>query len=176
MEFEEFRTLIARKGKKKYFKVTNAFTIYQIYKYIRKQHWYDIGRPVTEKEFYSIIRRVNKRLADNIVLGENVKFPYNMGELELRKFERGVRINKNGELKVDYPIDWDKTLRLWFEDEEARKNKIIVRDESGHIYKVLYKKFNANYNNRVFYEFKLHQKVKKALKDNINKGITDSIW
>ena len=65
MEFEEFRTKIAR-GKRGQFKVRNAFTIYQIYKFIRKHGWYNIGRPVTEKEFYSIIRNLNKGFAENI--------------------------------------------------------------------------------------------------------------
>ena len=175
MEFEEFRTKIAR-GKRGQFKVRNAFTIYQIYKFIRKHGWYNIGRPVTEKEFYSIIRNVNKGFAENIANGEDIVFPANMGKLELRKFERKVGIDKNGKLRIGYPVDWDKTLRLWYEDKEAYDNKTVVRDESKFTYKLMYNKYKANYENMVFYDFKPHKKVRVALKENIKNGKTDSLW
>lgn len=42
-------------GKKK-FKVTGSWGIYDAYKSIRRHKWYDIGRPLTEKEFYAIVR------------------------------------------------------------------------------------------------------------------------
>lgn len=175
MEFKEFRELVQKKDKKD-FKITNSFNIYQIYKFIRKNHWYDIGRPVTEKEFYSIIRGINNRLADNLVHGESIAFPERMGTLELRKRKTNVSIDKNGKLKVGYPIDWDKTLRLWYEDKEAHDNKTLIRNETEYIYRVKYDKYNATYTNKIFYEFKIHKKVKVALKENINKGITDTLW
>ena len=44
-------------------KITNSLGVYDAYKYIRKNKWLDIGRPLKEKEFYRIIREVNKLLA-----------------------------------------------------------------------------------------------------------------
>nr|DAU83974.1 MAG TPA: hypothetical protein [Crassvirales sp.] len=50
-----------------------------------------------------------------------------MGTLEVRKIERNIRIGKDGEIITNLPIDWDSTLKLWYEDEESYKNKTIVR-------------------------------------------------
>lgn len=175
MELEEFKNDIIKRNGPKQFKVKNSFGVYDAYKKIRKNKWYDIGKPLKEHEFYSIVREVNKLLADEIANGNTVTFPSRMGVLELRKLKRGVGI-VDGKLKVTYPINWDETLRLWFEDEEARKNKTLLRKENEFVYHVKYCKHDATYENKSFYEFALNRSIKKALKENINKGITDSLW
>lgn len=157
------------------YKIRNSFGVYDIYKLIRKNKWYNIGRPLTEKEFYSIIREINKRLAVNIANGESIAFPEHMGTLELRKFPRGVSI-VNGKLKNTYPVDWRATNQLWAEDEEERNKKTLIRFESPVIYHVRYCKDTANYENKTFYQFALNNNAKKALKENIITGKTDSLW
>jgi hypothetical protein len=67
------------------YKITNSIGVYDLYKKVRKNHWYDIGRPLKEHEFYTIIRSINKLLAENIVNGQIVVSPEQMGKLELRK-------------------------------------------------------------------------------------------
>jgi len=157
------------------YKITNSIGVYDLYKKIRKNHWYDIGRPLKEHEFYTIIRSVNKLLAENIVNGEAVVFPEQMGRLELRKYSTGVSI-VDGKLKNTYPIDWKGTNQLWAEDEEEHKKKTLLRFESPMVYTVRYCKENATYENKTFYQFRLHQKVKKKLKENIVNGKTDTLW
>ena len=86
---EEFKTahMPKRTGKgNRNIIVTNSWGVYDAYKLIRKNGWYNIGRPLKEKEFYAIVRGVNKLLAENIINGETVKFPEKMGLLELRKW------------------------------------------------------------------------------------------
>ena len=90
--FKEYVAGMSRKGCLG--KVRNSWGIYDVYKSVRKHHWYNIGRPVTEKEFYSIIRSVNKLLAEEIALGHTVKLPQKMGKLELRKYEVGANVNR----------------------------------------------------------------------------------
>lgn len=172
--FEDFCKSIHKKDKK-VMKITGSWGIYDVYKSIRKHKWYDIGRPLKEHEFYTIVREVNKRLADNLANGDTVTFPCKMGKLELRKHEAGVSI-VNGKLRNTYPIDWLETLKLWYEDEEARKMKIKVRDEQKYIYRVKYCKDDATYENKVFYQFALNRFIKRALKENIKKGKTDTLW
>lgn len=174
-DYREFRNNIIKNRTKSLSKVRNSFGVYDAYKYIRKNKWYDIGRPVTEHEFYSIIRGVNNLLADEIAKGNKVAFPERMGKLELRKNERGVSI-VDGKLKVTYPINFHDTLLLWFEDQEALKNKTLVRYENKEVYKVKYLKYDATYENKTFYEFVLNRNIKKKLRDNINNRITDTLW
>lgn len=157
------------------YKITNSWGIYDAYKAIRRNHWYDIGRPLKEHEFYTIIRSINKLLAENIVNGEAVVFPTSMGKLELRKYPKGVSF-VNGKLKNTYPIDWKRTNQLWAEDEEEHKKKTLLRYESPIVYHVRYCKEDATYENKIFYQFRLHQKVRKKLKENIVNGKTDTLW
>lgn len=156
-------------------KVRNSWGVYDCYKLIRKNHWYDIGRPVTEKEFYAIVRGVNKYLAENIANGTTVKFPQKMGSLELRKFKAGVSL-LDGHLKNTYPIDWRGTWQLWYEDKEAFENKIVLHDEQSWLYRVKYNKDKANYENKCFYQFVLNRNIKVALKENIKKRKIDALW
>ena len=157
------------------YKITNSWGVYDAYKAIRKNHWYDIGRPLKEQEFYAIIRKVNKLLAENIVNGETVILPASMGKLELRKYPKGVKF-VDGKLKNTYPIDWKSTNQLWEEDEEEHQKKTLLRYESPMVYRVRYCKEDATYENKIFYQFRLHQKVRQRLKENIINGKTDTLW
>lgn len=175
-DFASFRNEVLKTGVKgRKAKVNNSVGVYTIYKLIRKNNWYDIGRPLKEHEFYSIIRGVNTLLAKEIGKGNTVRFPSKMGGLELRKEQRGVYLN-NGKLHITYPVDWDKTLKLWYTDEEARKNKILIRMEESFVYRIKYCKHDADYNNKSFYEFDLNRSIKKALKENIKAGKADTVY
>ena len=172
-DFKAFkRQILSPRGEGK---VSNSIGVYTFYKMIRKHKWYDIGRPLKEHEFYSIIRGVNKLIADEIALGHTITFPSKMGTLELRKFQPSAKF-VDGKLKVTYPIDWDSTLKLWFTDPEAKENKILVRLEEKEVYRIKYCKFKANYENKSFYEFTLNKNVRKALKENIKKGLIDTAY
>lgn len=176
-DYNEFRNTVTKNrgiGKKKA-KVSHSWGVYDAYKHIRKNGWYDIGRPLKEHEFYTIVREVNRLLADNLALGETVVFPSRMGKLELRKHEVGVSF-VNGVLKNTYPIDWNETIRLWYEDKEAMEKRMKVRDEQKCIYRIKYCKYDATYENKIFYQFTLNRFVRRALKKNIKKGITDTLW
>lgn len=162
------------KGKRKII-VTHSWGVYDAYKHIRKNGWYDIGRPLTEHEFYSIVRKVGRLLTAELIKGNKIKFPCLMGSLELRKYSCGVSI-VGGKLKNTYPIDWEGTWKLWFDDKEAFKNKTLLRMEESHIYHVKYLKWEAKYENKIFYLFKVPQKTKKQLKESIKKGVTDTLW
>jgi hypothetical protein len=156
-------------------RVSNSFGVYDCYKLMRKNQWYNIGRPLKEKEFYAIIRGVNKLLAENIANGKTVKFPKKMGVLELRKHKAGAFF-VDGKLKINYPPDWSETLKLWYEDEEARRNKTILRLENPWVYSVKYLRFPATYENKMFYQFQLNTFIRRALKDNIKQGKIDTLW
>lgn len=173
MELQEYKNSIH--GKPSKMKVTGSFGVYDAYKLIRKNHWYNIGKPVREKEYYAIIRGVNRLLAEELANGKTVVFPAWMGRLELRKYEKGVSF-VDGKLKNTYPVDWGKTLELWYEDKEAEQKKILIRDEQRWVFHVKYCKDDAAYENKTFYQFVLNRFIKKALKDNIKQGKIDTLW
>ena len=155
--------------------VRNSFGIRDVHKLIRKNHWNDIGRPVSEHDFYTIIRQVNLLLADEIANGNTVFLPHRMGKIELRKYKVGVWI-KDGKLQNTYPPDWSGTLKLWYEDEEARRAKTILRHEHPYIYHICYNKWKAKFENKVFYQFTANTFIKKKLSKNIKSGKVDTLW
>ena len=175
MDYKEFRAKLIKTDVPRKPKVRNSWGVYDAYKHIRKNGWYDIGRSLKEHEFYSIVRGVNDLLAKEIVKGNTIKFPHGMGELELRKYKPEVKI-VDGKLKIGYPINWDKTIKLWYGDEEARINKTLLRHEPKYIYHIKYNKYHALYENQVFYKFEVNRFIKRALVENINNGKTDTLW
>ena len=170
---DEFRRKILKVDHSRNHKVKNSIGVYDIYKHIRKNKWYDIGQPITEHQFYTIIRGVNNVLADNLLKGNDIVFPNKMGRLEVRKFEPIIRFEDN-KLTVRLPIDWDRTLKLWLEDEEAYKERTLVKMEEKEIFKVCYNKTRADFPNKGFYQLQINRDLKIALKKKIKLGNFDA--
>lgn len=172
--YKDFKSVIQGLQNTRTHKVTNSLGSYDAYKYIRKNKWFNIGRPLTEHEFYQIIRRINNYLAEDLINGNDVIFPNRMGKLELRKRNALPIIDKNGNLKVTYAIDWDNTLKLWYEDEEAFNNKTLVKLPERNIFRIKYNKNTANYNNKSFMEFQVNRNIKVRLKQKIKNNEIDA--
>lgn len=178
METEREHTdrLLKRNGSgRKHFRVGNSWGVYDAYKAIRKGGWQGLDRPLTEHEFYSIVRGINSLLAAEIAKGNTVRLPCRMGRLELVKSEGGPYM-KDGKVVNHSPVDWKKTLQLWYEDPEAREDRTLIRRRDTYTYRVRYRKGKANYGNKSFYQFALNRRIKLQLKDNINEGDIDTPW
>ena len=96
-----------------------------------------------------------------------------MGRLEVRKFKPIIRFEDN-KLTVRLPIDWDRTLKLWSEDEEAYKERTLVKMEEKEIFKVCYNKTRADFPNKGFYQLQINRDLKIALKKKIKLGNFDA--
>ena len=173
MTYGEFKKEVQKVNKTRVHKVTGSLGVYHGYKYIRKHKWFDIGRPLKEGEFYRIIREVNKYLAEELCEGKEINLPHRLGTLEIRKRPTRVAI-VNNKLVTSLPIDWDKTLKLWYEDKEAFNDKTLVRIEQEEAFKVYYNKTQANYNNKSFYEFKPNRELKRKLSKRAREGNLDA--
>ena len=173
MTQNDFKNTIKKVQGKREHKVTGSIGVYDIYKIIRKNKWFNIGRPLKEHEFYSIIRSINNYLADNLVNGDDIVFPYGMGRLELRKVNITPKII-NGKLIISKPIDWDRTLKLWYNNKEAKDKKLLIKSTPQYIFLIRYNKGNAEYINKSVFTFNISRTVKLLLKDNINKNNTDA--
>lgn len=157
------------------FKVRDSWGVYDTYKELRRNKWKDTGFKVTEKQFYTIVRRLNEELAEQLLQGKRVTLPERMGHLEITKKEN-VPYFKNDRLVITHPVDWKRTNELWIADEEAREKKILVHRTEQFTYKITYNKFRANYQNKVFYLFSPMRGLKRELAEKINNNETDTIW
>lgn len=174
-DFLAFRNKVQRAGQGKHYKVTGSWGIYDCYKLLRKNKWQGVDRPLKEVEFYSIVRKMNECLAQEIGEGRSIDFLHHMGKLEIRKYAPSASY-VNGRLRITYPINWDETMKLWFTDEEARAKKILIRFESPVEFTIRYNKTRANYTNKSFYEFAVNNKIRQMLKENIKKGKIETAY
>ena len=96
-----------------------------------------------------------------------------MDRLELRKYKDKTRLYGK-EVKTNYPIDWDTTVKLWYEDKEAFENKTLVKIQNKEVYKIYYNRLNTNYKNKSFYQFFPNRTLKRTLSKNIREGLVDA--
>lgn len=169
----EFLSSIKKIKETRFHKVKNSYGVYDGYKYYRKTKPKESKYILSESNYFSIIRRVNELLVELLIEGNDITFPMRMGRLELRKYNPKIYI-KDGKVKTTLPVDWDRTLKLWYEDEESYKNKTLVKIEEKEIFKVYYNRNIANFVNKSFYKFNLNRDVKRRLKKVIKDNKIDA--
>lgn len=168
-----FRRKILKIDEHRVHKVRNSYGIYDGYKYYRRNKPKEHKYILTESQYFFITRRVNKLLGELLINGEDITLPYRLGRLEIRKYE--AKITTDGKkIKTNLPIDWDRTLKLWYEDKESYKNKTLIKVEEKEIYKIYYNRIIAEYKNKSFFQFNVNRELKKELKQNIKKGKIDA--
>lgn len=173
MEEQEFLNKIKKVKESRHHKVNNSYGIYDGYKFYRKNKPKDSKYVLTESQYFAITRKVNEFLAEAIINKEDVVLPFELGRIEVRKNEANIKWDGR-KVKANLSIDWDRTLKLWYEDEEAYKNKTLIKIEEKEIYKIYYNRNLAKYTNKSFYQFKFNRELKKRLKFNIKEGATDA--
>lgn len=173
MDTTEFKKSIKRVSEHRERKVTNSYGGKDAYKWYRENISEDPKEAVTLVQYLKIIRETNNRLREYIANGEDIKFPAEMGALELKKIKSYVGF-KDGKLKTNLLIDWDKTLDLWAEDEESRLNKQLVRYVDKYRFKVIYNKEKAKYVNKSYYQFGVNRGLKMLLRNNIRDNKIDA--
>ena len=173
MTYEEFRISTLKANQKKHhFKIHNSYGIKDAYRWCIKNKLFD--KTISEKDFRVIINTLNLSLQDQLLQGKDIKLPEFMGRIEVRKYKTYVDFEE-GKLVTNLKIDWDKTLRLWFEDKEAYNNKTLIRCETKEKFKIIYNKRKAKYNNKIFYEFTPTRDLKLKLKEKINNNSFDAL-
>lgn len=173
MNENEFINAIKKVSKPRIHKVKNSYGVYDGYKFYRKNKPKESKYMLTESQYFAIIRKVNVLLGDRLTNGGDVILPCRMGRLEMRKHEPSLKIEGNA-LKTNLPIDWNTTLKLWYEDKEAFMDRTLVRQNVREVFRLYYNRSKANFNNKSFYRFELNRELKKRLKANIKEGKLDA--
>lgn len=175
MDYEDFRKSVVKADKKKHkFKVTNSNGTKEAWRWLKKNKWLNIGQEVSERDFGLIVKALNQTFQDQLLSGKDVKLPKGMGRLEVRKFETKV-LYKDHKVVTNLPIDWKRTIELWFEDEESRLSKTKVRFEIPEKFTVYYNRKQATYENNNFYHFIPTRTLRRRLRDIINTGKFDAL-
>ena len=172
--FKEFCKDIKKVSGKRKTTINNSYGIIDGFHYYRSIRPKQSKYVLTENEYRYITRNVNDILGDLLMeLGE-VKLPLGIGNLSIESYDNKPRI-VDGKVKYNTTIDWDKTHRLWFEDEESKNNKTLVKIKPGTVYKFKFKKGKIIYQNRKYFYFNFSRTLKNKLKLKIkNKEVINS--
>lgn len=160
--YSEFSAKILNRGSRKH-RITNSYGVYDAFKFYRKNKPSEKKYVLTESQYFSIIRKIHEKLVAKLMVGEDVKFPGFMGQIEIRKRYVEPRLDSDGKLIFSAPPDWEATLKLWYEQPEARKNKIIIKQENRDVFSLFYSKSKAKYKNKSYIHFKSSRSLRKKL-------------
>ena len=131
------------------------------------------GGEISIHQYRLIVSSVNDEIRNNISLGETFDLPFALGTISLRKKPKRF-YDKDGKLKINMPIDWHNTIKLWEISKYARDNKQLVRFDCDYVYKLCYNVDHAICKNKRYYKFLPNRKLKQMLKENIDNGKTDA--
>lgn len=173
MEYNEFLKNIKKVSNERHHKVNNSYGSKDAFHYYRKIKPNDSKYVLTDCQYLKIIRLINDELRKSLIEGKDVLLPERMGRLELRKSKNSIKF-VDGKLKTNLPVNWDATLKLWYNNPSSKNKKQLVRQETIETYKVYYNKNKANYNNKSFYEFSTNREIKLGLKKNIKLNKIDA--
>lgn len=173
MDYNSFIKDIKKVNKERHHKVTNSYGSKDAFHYYRKIKPTNSKYVLTDCQYLSIIRKINNCLRDYLIEGKDVLLPEKMGRLELRKTKSKISF-ENGKLKTNLPVDWNATLKLWYDNPISKNKKQLVRQETQETFRVYYNRNKANYNNKSFYEFNTNRDIKLGLKKNIKLNKLDA--
>lgn len=151
--------------RKKEYNIRNSWGVYDFYKYYRKTKPKDPKFIISDVQYYAIFRRVNELLVDSLVRTGELEFPYKMGKLIVFKKTLKSWIAPNGVRYTSRKVNWDKTLELWYNDEEAYRNKTLLYFENDERLTIRYNKTRAEFKNKYYYEFKPSRDIDRRVKN-----------
>ena len=134
---------------------------------------------ISRKVYGEVLKEYNSYLRDCLsAKGNRVLLPQKMGTISLKKRLTEVKIDDNGNLINNLPVNWKETRKLWLENELAKEKKTKIRFTNDHTnsytFKIHYEKLRANYKNKVIYVFKFNRQLKRDLSQSIFKGKIDA--
>lgn len=167
MENQTFQDLFKNKSKDETLNHKDFFKYYRI-KFGKTKGLY-------ETEYSNIVSDFLERLIEELFKPNyRIRLPFNSGEVYLMKHKCKVISNYKGEQRMFYPVDWFETNKLWEEDEDAKKKKILIRHTNdhtgGYVYRIKYRIPNRFDSGRSLIRFFPSQTIKKKLANHLREN------
>lgn len=175
-EYDEFRWKLLKIGEKKgNYSINNSYGAKDIYRWIKKNKFFDIGAEFTESEFRIIINEINNAVLETVLMGKKYNIPCNMGSFDIveHKCENKIR---DGKLVSNFAIDWDSTVKLWYEDIESKNNKVLIRHEYRYTYKFTYSRNRKKLTNLTFFNFTEARNVRFKIRRKLDSVGTGTLF
>lgn len=161
-DFEEFRKELLKVSvhEKNYRIPSNGITTKKAFRTLSKTNKY--VKQVDEYTYSQIVRKVIEYMMEDFLTTGRVDIPY-LGSVMLTGQESGCFLKEKhkGVFKSNKLVDWKSTHKLWFEDEECRKKKVLVRFDIPYIYRVLF--FKRDFKNKTLFSFLTNRELKRKI-------------
>lgn len=136
-------------------------------------------KEITRVIFGEVLREYNDHVRNRIsTKGAEYFMPCRTGKIELRKVKKEVKIDDDGNIVNNLPINWKASRELWAENKSAREKKIKVRytneHTDGHTFRIFYRRSKANYKNKSIYKMRFNRTLKRQLSQAIFAGKIDA--
>lgn len=168
--FINFAKKIRKVNEPREHKIKNSVTWNVHFKYYRKVKPRDKDFVITSQQYLAIIREMNFLMAAKLVEDKQLQLPCGLGTIRIHKNECTNYMDYNGNFRSTKPIDRLSTLKLWYEDEEARNKKIMVRVDTDKTFSIKYNKNKANYKNKNYFQFQFGRTLKNMLRDKLKEN------
>lgn len=172
--FEEYLKEAKNVHSNRKHKITGSQNTISGFHYYRKIRPKEKEFTLKDKEYLSIIREMNNLVADYLVENKSIRLPAGFGKLEIVKYETKCWIDENGKLISTKKIDMHSTFKLWYEDEESRLNKTLVRYNDEFIFRIKYPPKGRMYRYNGYYSIKFNRQLQQKLKLAIQAGNYDT--
>lgn len=153
-------------AKRKRIKADYKTKYYVDYIYKRLNKKYGLTYPQISK----IIDMYHDQAREDLAKGEPIYFKHKLGNLRVYKEKREVKLDENGNIINNLPINLPETLKLWKKKPEL-KHKTYVRylneHSDGFYFTLSYQLSKANYKYKNIYNFKFNATLKQILHKNI---------
>lgn len=144
-------------------------------KYIKK-----IGKSYLTKDYYkyyvkenknhvdfllykAILKKLAEKYTKELLEYHTVKFPLRMGYADLFYREAEVLKLPTGRHKINCPVNWGETRKLWNRDSEAKRLKTVIYSENRLVIKPSYKKKERSFRNQKHYNVRFREWILKEI-------------
>lgn len=169
----DFIKKVKKVSGKRHYKVTGSYGVKDILSFYRSVRKAENLPVISDKVFYKIIRTVNNIICDELRASNTVTLPENMGKIYGVKYHTKVEY-RNGVLINNHPVDFNKTLKLWYEDPECMKKKVLVRNLDKEIFKLYWDKRGCEMKNKVFYQIIFNRELRLSIRELARQGKYDT--
>lgn len=166
MDVKEYMRSVRKLNDPRKTVISNSYGLNDAYKYFKKNKPEHLKHSISRADFGRAVRAVNLILRDMLLNSKDIIFPEGMGGLELRKVKARIQFQNNW-LRTNLRVNWNETLKLWYEDEEARKNKKLVRYETDELFRVFYNRGFIRHKNSWYFRWLTNRNFKKLLKEKV---------
>ena len=172
--FEDYAKEVQNVHGKRKHKITGSQNTISGFSYYRKIRPKEKEFVLRDKEYLSIIREMNNLVADYLIENKSIRLPAGFGKLEVVKYETKSWIDESGKFISTKKVDMNSTIILWYEDEESRINKTLVRYDDEFVFRFNYPQHGRMYKYNGYYSIKFNRQLQQKLKLAIQAGNYDT--